>query len=42
MKVLIKLAAITIIVFTTSVMAHSEGHGKVEKSKNKLTIGFKK
>jgi len=33
MKVLIKLAAIKIIVFTTSVMAHSEGHGKVEKSK---------
>lgn len=33
MKILIKLAAITAIVFTTSAMAHSDGHGKVDKNK---------
>ncbi|MEI8651206.1 hypothetical protein P4S73_30130 [Paraglaciecola sp. Hal342] len=31
MKILIKLAAITAIIFTTSAMAHSDGHGKVDK-----------
>ncbi|GGZ79794.1 DUF6488 family protein [Paraglaciecola chathamensis] len=33
MKILIKLAAITAIIFTTSAMAHSDGHGKVDKKK---------